>query len=193
MSKMNRGWLIVAAALAVGASSAIRAGDGGAGGDSGDNGMNPMYGDSYAVLEGQGHNAGITRIAPEGAFAAHEMDGQKTPLMDQMRQTQSTIAARTRAAADRMRAALSPNTGATSTSSSTPSTSATVAAPAPASAPKLTGSTSAPSAAGPVVVTPTPDIPAPAIAPSQPSTDSGYRVAPVNPRGQAPTIVGPSS
>src|SRR5436305_5249130 len=117
MLNMNRGWLVVAAAaLAVGTSGVVRAGDGGDGGDSGDNGMNPMYGDSYAVLEGQGHNAGITRIAPEGAFAAHEMDGQKTPLMDQMRQTQSTIAARTRAAADRMRAALSPNTGATSTS-----------------------------------------------------------------------------
>src|SRR5437762_3343016 len=83
----NRGGLMAAAALADGATSAARAGDGGAGDDSGDNGMNPMYGDSYAVLEGQGHNAGITRIAPEGAFAAHEMDGQKTPLMDQMRQT----------------------------------------------------------------------------------------------------------
>src|SRR3954469_13048474 len=76
MSKTKRGWLVVAAALALGASGLSRAGDGGAGGDSGDNGMNPMYGDSYATLEGQGHNAGSPRMAPQGAYAAHEMDGQ---------------------------------------------------------------------------------------------------------------------
>ncbi|HEY3180619.1 MAG TPA: hypothetical protein VGL25_17265 [Casimicrobiaceae bacterium] len=111
MSRIDRGFLIFAAALAVGASSAVRAGDGGDGGDSGDNGMNPMYGDSYAVLEGQGHNAGTSRIAPVGAYAAHEMDGQTTPLMEQMRQTQAAIAERTRAATERMRSALNPTPG----------------------------------------------------------------------------------
>ena len=100
MLKINRGWLVVAAALAVGASGVARADDGG------DNGMNPMYGDSYAALEGNGHNVGTQRVAPEGAYAAHEMDGQTTPLMDQMRQTQAAIAARTHAAAERMRTAL---------------------------------------------------------------------------------------
>src|SRR6266576_490071 len=148
MLKINRGWLVVAAAaLAVGTSSVVRAGDGGDGGDSGDNGMNPMYGDSYAVLEGQGHNAGAPRIAPEGAYAAHQMDGQTTSLMDQMHQTQAAIAERTHAATERMRSALNPTPRA-ATSSSTIDT-------------------------------------------SQPTTDSGYRIAPVNPKGQAPTVVGP--
>jgi hypothetical protein len=143
MSKMNRGWLIVAVALAVGASSVARADDGG------DNSMNPMYGDSYAALQGNGHSVGAQGIAPGGAYAAHEMDGQTTPLMDQMhqtqakmmeqaRQTQTVIAERTHAAA----------------TSITPAPSSTVAA-------------------------------------SQPTTDGGYRIAPVNPKGQAPTIVGP--
>src|SRR5256885_1382665 len=85
MSKMNRASLVVAAALAVGASSVARADDGG------DNGMNPMYGDSYAALEGQGHNVGTSRVAPEGAYVAHEMDGQTTSLMDQMHRTQAKM------------------------------------------------------------------------------------------------------
>jgi hypothetical protein len=123
MFKSNRGWLAVAAALAVGASGVARADDGG------DNSMNPMYGDSYAAVQGNGHNAGTQGIAPEGAYAAHEMDGQTTtPLL-----------------------------------SATPSTRTTSAAPAPSST----------------------------IDTSQPTTDSGYRIAPVNPKGQAPTIVGP--
>ena len=89
MSKSKRGWLAVAAALAVGASGVAWADDGG------DNGMNPMYGDSYATLEGQGHNAGTPRMQPQGAFAAHEMDNQATtPLVDRMRQTQATMAAK---------------------------------------------------------------------------------------------------
>ena len=171
MLNMNRGWLVVAAAaLAVGTSGVVRAGDGGDGGDSGDNGMNPMYGDSYAVLEGQGHNAGTSRIAPEGAYAAHEMDGQTTPLMDQMRQTQAKMMERTHAAAEKMRAALNPtSSAAASTTSSSTGVSATPS----------TGTTSATPAPSSTVDT------------SQPTTDSGYKIAPVNPKGQAPTIVGP--
>jgi hypothetical protein len=60
MSKTKRGWLAVAAVLAVGMSGIVRADD------SGDNGMNPLYGDSYAKLQGQGHNAGTPLMAPEG-------------------------------------------------------------------------------------------------------------------------------
>ena len=157
MLKINRGWLVVAAALAVGASGVAHADDGG------DNGMNPMYGDSYAALEGNGHNVGTQRVAPEGAYAAHEMDGQTTPLMDQMRQTQAAIAARTHAAAERMRTALNP----TSSAASSTTTSSTSVSASP--------STAAPST----------------VDTSQQTTDSGYRIAPVNPKGQAPTIVGP--
>jgi hypothetical protein len=174
MSKMNRGWLAVAAALAVGASSVARAG--------GDNSMNPMYGDSYAALEGNGHNVGTQGIAPEGAYAAHEMDGQTTPLMDQMHRTAMNLQ--------------------TSTSSEPRATtaapaSATTAAPAttasPASTMDLTGSTSAPSAAGPVIATPgsnqgTTSAPESS---SQSGMNNGYRISPVNPKGQAPTIMGP--
>src|SRR5438045_591629 len=123
MLKINRGWLVVAAALAVGASGVARADDGG------DNGMNPMYGDSYA---------------------AHEMDGQTTPLMDQMRQTQAAIAARTHAAAERMRTALNP----TSSAGSSTTTSSTSVSASP--------STAAPST----------------VDTSQQTTDSGYRIAP---------------
>jgi hypothetical protein len=137
MSKMNRGWLVVAA-LAVGASGVARADDGG------DNGMNPMYGDSYANLQGNGHNVGTQGIAPEGAYAAHEMDGQTTTLMDQMHQTQAKMMEQARAV------------------SATP-TGTTSATPAPSST----------------------------VDTSQPTTDSGYKIAPVNPKGQAPTIVGP--
>ena len=160
MSKMNRGWLIAAAALTVGASSVARADDGG------DNSMNPMYGDSYAALEGNGHNAGTQGIAPEGAYAAHEMDGQNTSVMDQMHRTQAAIAERTHAAAERMRTAFNPTSSASaSTTSSSTAVSATPSA----------GTTST------------------SVDTSQPTTDSGYRIAPVNPKGQAPTIVGPGS
>jgi len=152
MFKVNRSWLVVAA-LAAGASGAAWAGDGGAGGDSGDNGMNPMYGDSYALLEVQGHNAGTTRIAPEGAFAAHEMDGQTTSLMEQMRQTQHRIMDQAHAAAQRMRSALNlPPSSSTSTTN--PSSGATYVAPSS----------------------------------TEPSTGSGYQIAPTNPSGQAPTV-----
>src|SRR5437660_11385361 len=174
MLKINRGWLI-AAALAVGASSVARADDGG------DNSMNPMYGDSYAALEGNGHNVGTQGVAPEGAYAAHEMDGQTTTLMDQMpqnqakkmeqaRRTREALAERTHAAAEKLRAALKPTSSAaaSTTSSSTavsatPSTGTTAATPAPSST----------------------------VDTSQPTTDSGYKIAPVNPKGQAPTIFGP--
>jgi hypothetical protein len=160
MLKINRGWLVVAAMLAVGASSVARADDGG------DNSMNPMYGDSYATLEGNGHNVGSRGIAPGGAYAAHQMDGQTTSLADQMRQTQSAIAERTHAAAERMRAALNPNsTAAASTTSSSTEVSA------------MSGSGTTSSATDT----------------SQPAVGSGYRIAPVNPKGQAPTIVGPGS
>jgi hypothetical protein len=174
MSKMNRGWLVVAAALAVGASGVAWADDGG------DNSMNPMYGDSYANLQGNGHNVGTQGIAPEGAYAAHEMDGQTTTLMDQMHQTQAkmmeqarrtreAMAERTHAAAEKMRAALNPtSSAAASTTSSSTAVSATP-----------TGTTSATPAPSSTVDT------------SQPTTDSGYKIAPVNPKGQAPTIVGP--
>lgn len=105
MSKIQRG-LIVAAALGLCATAPAYAGDGGDGGDSGDNGMNPMYGDSFAATEGQGQNVGHPRIEPSGAYAAHEMDGQTTPLLEQMRQTQARMAAQTRAMMDRTRSAL---------------------------------------------------------------------------------------
>src|SRR5437870_8435928 len=113
MLKINRGWLVVAAALAVGASGVARADDGG------DNGMNPMYGDSYAALEGNGHNVGTQGTAPEGAYAAHEMDGQTTPLMDQMHRTQSAIADRTHAAAEQVRTSMNLQTSTASEPRST--------------------------------------------------------------------------
>ena len=212
MSKSKRGWLAVAAALAVGASGVAWADDSG-GGDAGDNGMNPMYGDSYAVLEGQGHNAGTPRMQPEGAFAAHEMDNQATtPLVDRMRQTQATMTEqarhnwdamveKTHAMTNRMRTAMNTQ-GSTeqtpSTAGTTSTPSATSTAPkAPASTPSapkgLTGTTSAPSAAGPVVASPPPDIGEPMVnTPSQSATSSGVKIAPVNPRGQGPTISGPT-
>jgi len=178
MSNMKRGWLIVAAALAIGASGLSRAGDGGAGGDSGDNGMNPMYGDSYATLEGQGHNAGTSHMAPEGAYAAHEMDGRTTPIIDQMRQTQARMAEqarhnwdamveRTRTMTDRVRTSMNmPATSASTTSSTGTSSTGTTST-------GITGTTTIDS---------TP----------QPTTSSGARIAPANPRGQAPTVVAPT-
>jgi len=195
MSKMKRGWLVVAAALAVGASGIARADDSGGGGDAGDNGMNPMYGDSYANLEGQGRNAGTPRMAPEGAFAAHEMDGQTTtPLIDRMRQTQATMTEtarhnwnamveKTHAMTDRMRTSMNTQSSTTGSATATPTATS-----------NLTGSTSAPSAAGPVMATPADTTSAPsASATTAPAAaGSGVRIAPVNPKGQAPTIVAPS-
>jgi hypothetical protein len=150
MSKTKRGWLAVAAVLALGMSGIVRADDSG-GGDSGNNGMNPMYGDSYATLQGQGHNAGTPRMAPEGAFAAHEMEGQTTtPLIDQMRQTQARVAAQARHNWDAMVEKTHAMTQTTRTSMNTQgSTTGTTTTTAPSTASNLTGSTSAPSAAGP--------------------------------------------
>jgi len=209
MSKSKRGCLAMAAALAVGASGVAWADDSG-----GDNGMNPMYGDSYAALEGQGHNAGTPAMQPQGAFAAHEMDNQATtPLIDRMRQTQAKMAEqarhnwdamveKTHAMTDRMRTAMNtqgstdqkPRAGATSSASSTtPSAAPRAPASAPGAPTGLTGSTSAPSAAGAVVSSPPANIGEPMVTmPTQSATDSGYKIAPVNPRGQGPTISGPS-
>jgi len=207
MSKSKRGWLAVVTALAVGASGVAWADDSG-----GDNGMNPMYGDSYAALEGQGHNAGAPRMQPQGAFAAHGMDSQAaTPLIDRMRQTQATMAEqarqnwdamveKTHAMTSRMRTAMNTqgSTDQTPSAAGTRGSSTTSAAPrAPASAPSaptgLTGSTSAPSPAGSVVSSPAANIGEPMVRmPTQSATASGYKIAPVNPRGQGPTISGPS-
>jgi hypothetical protein len=200
MSKTKRGWLLVAAALALGASGLSRAGDGGAGGDSGDNGMNPMYGDSYATLEGQGHNAGTPRMAPQGAYAAHEMDGQMTPLVDQMRQTQSRMAEqarhnwnamveRTRAMTDRMRTSMNTPRSTTSTTSTTGTTSSTATGSSSIGATGSTGTANSTGAPTATIGTGTSTIDST----SQPTTSSGVRIAPVNPKGQAPTVVAPAS
>ena len=171
MSKTKRGWLAVAAVLAVGMSGIVRADD------SGDNGMNPMYGDSYATLQGQGHNAGTPRMAPEGAFAAHEMDGQTTSLVDQMRETQARMAAQAHHNWDAMVEKTHTMTQNMRTSmNSQSSTTGTATTTAPSTTSNLTESTSAASDTTPPATT----------------TGSGYRIAPVNPKGQAPTVVGPS-
>jgi hypothetical protein len=94
---MNRGWLVVTAALAVSVSVCSQTG--------GDNGMNPCE-DSYAALRAMVTTSGRSKSRRK-AHAAHEMDGQTTPLMDQMRQTQAAIAART-IGAERMGTALEP-------------------------------------------------------------------------------------
>jgi len=147
MSNTKRGWLVVAAALAIGASGIARADDGG------DNGMNPRYGDSYASLQGQGRNAGTPQMAPQGAFAAHEMDGQTTtPMVDQMRQTQQRMAEQSRRNWDAMVEKTHAMTDKMRTSMNTQTSDGTT-----------------PAASG-----------------------SGVRIAPVNPKSQAPTIVGPS-
>ena len=201
MSKTKRGWLVFAAAVALGVSGLSRAGDGGDGGDSGDNGMNPMYGDSYANLEGQGHNVGTPRMAPEGAYAAHEMDGQTTPLVDKMRQTQSTMAEqarhnwnamveRTRAMTDRMRTSMNMPRSTTSTTSTTGTTSSTATGSSSigtAGSSVTSDSTGAPTATTGTGTSTTID------STSQPTTSSGVRIAPVNPKGQAPTVVAPAS
>jgi len=168
MSKTKPGWLAVAAVLAVGMSGIVRADD------SGDNGMNPMYGDSYATLQGQGHNAGTPLMAPEGAFAAHEMDGQTTSLIDQMRETQARMAAQARHNWDAMVEKTHTMTQNMRTSMNTQSSTTGTAPPSTTSS--VTGSTSSASDTTPPPAT----------------TGSGYRIAPVNPKGQAPTIEGPS-
>ena len=102
-------------------------------------------------------------MAPQGAFAAHEMDGQATtPLIDQMRHNWDAMVEKTRAMTDRMRTSMNTQGSATSATNSTAST------PAP-------GVDTSSGASN-----------------SQPSTESGARIAPVNPKGQAPTIVGPT-
>ena len=95
MAQNGYRWLM-AAALAAGMSSAALAD-----GDAGDSSMNPFYGDSWATLEGNGHNLNQPNIGPSGAFVAHEMDGQGSgvPLAERMRQAQ----ARAAAFAERMR------------------------------------------------------------------------------------------
>jgi hypothetical protein len=204
MSKTKRGWLVAAAVLAIGASGIARADDSGGGGDAGDNGMNPMYGGSYATLEGQGHNVGAPRMQSEGAFAAHEMDNQQsTPMIERMKQAQQRMAEQTRHNWDAMvqkthamteKLKMSMNTQGTAAAAETAAPSTATRAPTASSAPKgMTGSTSASSAAGTVVSSPAPDMGEPMVMkPAESATDSGLRIAPVNPRGQAPTIVGPS-
>ena len=146
MAKNGYRW-ILAAAVAAGMSGAALAD-----GDGGDSSMNPFSGDSWATLEGNGHNLGQPSIGPSGAYAAHEMGGQQSriPLTERMRQAEAKAAA----FADRMRqqtlAAMRPSS--TSSSSSTPSSDSATA-----------------------------------------GTNDAVRIAPVNPKGQAPTIVGPTS
>jgi hypothetical protein len=135
-------------------------------GDGGDSSMNPIYGESWAPLEGHGHNLGQPDVAPSGAYLAHEMDGQSgIPLAERMRQAQAKAAA----LAERMRqqtlAAMHPSSTSNSSSSSG-SSSTSSASPSPASSPDAATSS---------------------------TTNSGVRIAPVNPKGQAPTIVGPTS
>jgi hypothetical protein len=63
-------------------------------GDGGDSSMNPIYGESWAPLEGHGHNLGQPDVAPSGAYLAHEMDGQSgIPLAERMRQAEAKAAA----------------------------------------------------------------------------------------------------
>ena len=71
MVKIRYAWMAIAAVAAGIAGSAYAGGD---------NDMNPMYGDSWAALEGDGHSAGARVPAPTGAFVAHEMDGHTQPL-----------------------------------------------------------------------------------------------------------------
>lgn len=140
-------WILVAA-LAAGMSGAALAGDGGAGdgGDSGDSSMNPIYGDSWAELEGNGHNLGYPTIAPNGAYAAHEMDGLAgLPLSEQWRRMKLRAAEMS----EKMRQESSQMFH---SSSGTPSTGDAQTAPA---------------------------------------MYGHYRIAPINPKGQAPTIIGP--
>jgi hypothetical protein len=147
MVRNGYGW-ILAATVAAGMSGAALAD-----GDGGDSSMNPFYGESWAPLEGHGHNLGQPDVAPSGAFVAHEMDGQSgIPLAERMRQAE----ARAAAVADRMRQQTLDAMHPSSTISSSPI------------------STSSPDSA-------------------TSGTNSGVRIAPVNPKGQAPTIVGPTS
>ena len=59
--------------------------------------MSNWNGDSWAALEGQGHNLGQPGLAPTGALVAHEMDD--SPLAERMRKAQENA----RATAERMR------------------------------------------------------------------------------------------
>ena len=167
MAQNGYRWLM-AATVAAGISGAALAD-----GDGGDSSMNPFYGDSWAALEGNGHNLNQPNIGPSGAFVAHEMDGQGSgvPLAEKMRQTQ----ARAAAFAERMRqqtlAALRPSSASspspTSSGATGPSSMNSGATSPSSTSPDSTSSTS--------------------------GTNSGVRIAPVNPKGQAPTIVGPTS
>jgi hypothetical protein len=166
MAKNGYGWMLAAMAAA-GKSGAVLAD-----GDGGDSSMNPFNGDSWATLEGNGHNLGQPRVAPSGAFVAHEMDGQSgIPLAERMRQSEAKAAA----FADRMRqqtlAAMHPgstsNSGPSSTSNSSPDSSSSPSSPS-----SMSSSDTATPGTG---------------------INSGVRIAPVNPKGQAPTIVGPTS
>lgn len=132
MFKTKRGWLLVAAALAVSASAVARADDTG-----GDNGMNSLR----------------TSMNTRGSTIGMATSGETAPTTS-------------------------------STSSASSTTSATM---------NLTGSTSPPSAAGPVVASKPANIGEPLVVmPSQIANNEGVRIAPVNPRGQGPTLVGPS-
>jgi len=145
MLRTSSRWILVAA-LASAMSGAALAGDGGGGdgGDSGDSDMNPMYGDSWAELEGNGHNLGYPSIAPNGAYAAHEMDGlANLPLSEQWRRMQQRAAAMTQRMRDESAAVLH-GSGTTSSTGETPA-----------------------------------------------AVYGHFRIAPVNPKGQAPTIMGP--
>jgi hypothetical protein len=144
MVKNGYRW-ILAATVAAGMSGAALAD-----GDGGDSSMSPFNGDSWAALEGHGHNLGRPDVAPSGAFAAHEMDGQRNavPLGERMRQAEAKAAA----FADRMRQQ---------------TLAAMHASPSYSSPSNSDGGTT--------------------------RTDNGVRIAPVNPKGQAPTIIGPTS
>jgi hypothetical protein len=88
MAKNGYRWMLAAVAAAGMSGAALADGDGG------DSSMNPFYGESWAPLEGHGHNLGQPDIAPSGAFVAHEMDGQSgTPLAERMRQAEAKAAA----------------------------------------------------------------------------------------------------
>src|SRR5260370_17269600 len=87
MYKNGYRWMLAASVAAALSGAALADGDGG------DSSMNPFNGDSWATLEGNGHNLGQPSIAPSGAFVAHEMDGQSgLPLAEKMRQAEARAA-----------------------------------------------------------------------------------------------------
>ena len=166
MAKNGYGWMLAAMAAAGLSGAALADGDGG------DSSMNPFNGDSWAGLQGNGHNLGQPSVAPSGAFVAHEMDGQSgIPLAERMRQAQ----ARAAAFADRMRqqtlAAMHPS----STSNSSPSSTSN-------SSPDSSSSPSSPSSMS-----------SPDTATSGTGINSRVRITPVNPKVQATRILGPTS